>query len=77
MPRLQRADPRERLHLELPERVRVRLGALRAMTDADTIQEVIRVALGCYDELLALTKLYNARLILRREDGTEREVPLP
>jgi hypothetical protein len=47
------------------------------MTGADTIQEVIRGALGCYDALLALTKLYNARLILRREDGTEREVILP
>jgi hypothetical protein len=77
MPRVKRTELTERLHLELPERLRVRLGVLRGLTGADSLQEVIRMALGLYDALLALVKLYNARLILRREDGTEREVTLP
>jgi hypothetical protein len=77
MPRARTTEPKARLHLELPERVRRRLEQLRVLTEADTITEVVRRALAVYDLLMTAVKGRKERVILRSEDGTEREVLIP
>ena len=42
-----------RLNLDLPPKVKVRLEELRAMTDADSMSEVVRRALALYDLVVA------------------------
>ncbi len=47
---------------------------LRELSEADSITEVIRRALTLYDVLVATTREEGAKVILRRPDGTEREI---
>jgi len=77
MPRRARADPTSRLNLELPERVRTRMDALRAMSEADSITEVVRRAVAVYFVLVVGVRERGDRFILRSRDGTEREILLP
>ena len=67
-------EARTRLSLELPTRVRDRLERLREISEADSLTEVIRRALTIYDVLLATTREEGGKVILRRQDGSEREV---
>jgi hypothetical protein len=77
LPRPHKNEPKARLHLELPERVRRRLEQLRVLSEADTITEVVRRALAVYDVLVTAVKVRKERVFLRADDGTEREVLLP
>jgi hypothetical protein len=77
MPRAPTNDPKARLHLELPERVRARLEQLRVMTEADTITEVVRRALAVYDVLMTAVRERGDKVILRSADGSEREMIIP
>jgi hypothetical protein len=73
MPRPASSDDKVRLHLELPRRLRERLDALRALTEADSVTEVIRRAIAVYDVLVTRRE----RVLLRSSDGTERELLVP
>jgi hypothetical protein len=64
------SDDKVRLHVELPARLRERLAELRALTEADSVTEVVRRALAVYDVLVTRRE----RGFLRSADGTEREV---
>jgi len=74
MPRLASKEPKVRLSLELPERLRTRLEQLRGIAEADTITEVVRRALVLYDALLSAKNERSERIILRGADGAEREL---
>ncbi len=65
-----------RLNLKLPERMRGRLDALRAQTEADTVTEVIRRALSVYDTLVTLQREEGAVVLVRTRDGQERRLLL-
>jgi hypothetical protein len=73
MPRPASGDDKVRLHLELPTRLRERLDELRALTEADSVTEVVRRAIAIYDVLVTRKE----RVFLRSADGTEREVLVP
>lgn len=75
MGRTAKARPTSRLTLDLAEPVRQRLDTLRNRTDADSLVEVVRRALAVY-EFLWGEKAGGARLVVKREDGKEREVVL-
>ena len=74
MPRRASAEPKVRLNLELPERLRGRLEQLRVMSEADTITEVVRRAVALYDALISAIRGRGEKVILRGADGTEREL---
>ena len=77
MPRHASEEPKVRLNLELPERLRGRLDQLRAMSEAGTITQVVKRAVTLYDVLLSAIRNGRERVILRSTDGTERELLLP
>jgi hypothetical protein len=62
-----------RLSLEMAPEVRELLEDLKKRTNADTLAEVVRRALGTYDYLWA-EKAKGARVIFRGAEGTEREL---
>jgi hypothetical protein len=70
-----KTTPTSRLTLDLPEPVRAKLDALRDHTHADSLVEVVRRALAVYDFLWA-EKAEGGKLVIKLEDGTEREVIL-
>ena len=70
MARLASSGDKIRLSLELPARLRERLDELRALTEADSVTEVVRRALAVYGVLVTRRE----RVFLRSADGTEREV---
>jgi len=70
-------EPKARLSLELPERVRARLEQLRTIAEADSITEVVRRGLAIYDVLLTANRERGEKLILRGLDGSEKEVLIP
>ncbi len=70
-------EPKVRLNLELPERLRGRLDQLRATSEAGTITEVVKKAVALYDVLLSANRNGRERVILRSADGTERELLIP
>ena len=74
MPRRASAEPKVRLSLELPERLRGRLEQLRVMSEADTMTEVVRRAVALYDALISAIRGRGEKVILRDADGTEREL---
>jgi hypothetical protein len=66
-----------RLNLEISQQVRDRIDRIRVLTEADTTTEVIRRALSVYEALLGATGLtMRGRLVLKMEDGTERDLLL-
>ncbi|UQA63222.1 sigma factor [Polyangium aurulentum] len=67
-------EPKVRLNLELPERLRGRLEQLRVMSEADTMTEVVRRAVALYDALMSAIQGRGEKVILRGTDGTEREL---
>jgi len=77
MPRPVKTKGRSRLSLELHECVRERLEGLRHETSADSLTEVIRNALAVYDALISAARQSGDRVIIRKPDGTERELVLP
>lgn len=77
MPRPAINEARSRLHLELPERVRNRLEEIRVLSEADSLTEVVRRALAVYDVLLVAVRDRKERVVLRSEDGKERELVIP
>ncbi|UQA61423.1 hypothetical protein [Polyangium aurulentum] len=74
MPRRASEEPKVRLNMELPERLRNRLEQLRVIAEADTITEVVRRALALYDVLMSAMKERGEKVILRGADGAEREL---
>jgi len=70
-------EARSRLHLELPERVRNRLEEIRVLSEADSLTEVVRRALAVYDVLLVAVRDRKEKVVLRSEDGKERELVIP
>ena len=70
MTRPANSDDRARLNIELARRLRERLDELRALTEADSVTEVVRRALAIYDVLVSR----GDKVILRSADGTEREL---
>jgi hypothetical protein len=74
MPRIPKGTPTSRLNLEMSEKVRQRLEALREKTDADSLAEVVRRALTVYD-LLCCERARGAQLIVRGPEG-EKELVL-
>ncbi len=77
MPRRATEEPKVRLSLEIPERLRYRIEQLRTMSEAGTITEVVRRAVDVYDVVLSAKRTGQERLILRGADGTERELIFP
>lgn len=77
MPRPAINEARSRLHLELPERVRNRLEEIRVLSEADSLTEVVRRALAVYDVLLVAVRDRKETVVLRSEDGKERELVIP
>lgn len=77
MPRPAINEARSRLHLELPERVRNRLEEIRVLSEADSLTEVVRRALAVYDVLLVAVRDRKEKVVLRSEDGKERELVIP
>ena len=75
MPRIARKHERVRLNLDMPKPVRESLESLRDETHADSLSEVVRRALAVY-EFLHKEKQEGATLLLRSEDGTERQLEL-
>jgi len=73
MPRPASTEPKTRLSLELPERTKARLERVVALSEADSKTEAIRRALTFYEELI-LARDQRCRIIMRAEDGTEREI---
>jgi hypothetical protein len=53
------------------------MDALRVMSEADSISEVVRRAVAVYFVLVAAVRERGDRFILRSGDGTEREILLP
>lgn len=70
-------EGRVRLNLEFPERLRARLEPLRALSEADSLTEVVRRAIALYDVMLMAVRDRGVTIVLRSRDGTEREAPLP
>lgn len=70
MPRPPSTEPRVRLNLEIPVRVRERIDRIRGMTEADSSTEVIRRAVFAYELLLAL----KGQVVIRLPDGSEQDV---
>ena len=79
VPRTSRAanQGRARLNLELPERLRARLEPLRALSEADSLTEMVRRAIALYDVLLMAVRDRGVTIVLRSRDGTERELHFP
>lgn len=75
MPRLAKKNPTSRLNLEMGQATRDRLEALRDLTHADSLAEVIRHALAAYDFLVS-EKRKDGQLVIRYGDGKEKEVEL-
>jgi hypothetical protein len=76
-PRVANQEGRARLNLELPEQLRARLEPLRALSEADSLTEVVRRAIALYDVLLMAVRDRGVMIILRSHDGTERELHFP
>lgn len=74
MPRLAKNIKTARLKLELAADVKSKLEELRDSTQADSLGEVIRRAVGVYEFLLEESK--NGRQLISRGDSVEREVVL-
>ena len=72
MSRPARADVRFRFNLELPASVRERAERAKVLSEAGSLTEVIRRALGVYEELLLRTD--GGGRILLRVDGEDREL---
>lgn len=69
MPRI--AAPKKiRLNLEVSPATRARLEDLRARTDADSMVEVIRLALATYDQIVD-ARASGSELVARDKDGKE------
>ncbi|MDC3955182.1 hypothetical protein [Polyangium jinanense] len=76
MARMASKDEKVRLNLEVPKRVRERLERVQEMSEADSLTEVIRRALTLYDALLTTAREDKGKLLVRYEDGSERELML-
>lgn len=74
MPRPASTEPKVRLNLELPERVRERLERVREMSEADSLTEVIRRALTVYDTLLTTTVEDGGKILIQTPDGETKEL---
>lgn len=70
MPRPSRTEPRVRLNLEIPIRIRERIDRIRGVTEADSSTEVIRRAVFVYEKLLTL----KGQVVIRLPDGSEQDV---
>lgn len=68
MPKPKSPEPRVRLNLEIPERVRDRLERLRLATDAESMTEVIRRSLAVY-EVLVFAAQDGARITVTDAEG--------
>lgn len=64
------------MNLEMNEAIKGRLEALRDDTHADSISEVIRRAIIVYDRLWVESSK-GSSMIVRSEDGTEKQLLLP
>ena len=73
MPRPPNTEPRTRLNLEIPVRLRERMERLRQTLEADSLTEVIRRALVVYEALLT-TREGHGKVFIRAADGTEQEI---
>lgn len=63
-----------RLSLDINEDTRDMLGALRLKIGAVSMAEVVRKALALIDVVADAVVHHGAVIIIRREDGTEKEV---
>lgn len=72
MPRRKPVEQKSRLNLDLPQKTRERLEQLRVETHADSMTEVVRRALEVYETILKASKTNS--LLLRSQDGTERQI---
>ncbi len=61
-----------RLNLEIPERTKARLEAVRELSESETITEVIRRALVVYETLL-LQQAQGNKILIRNNTG-DREL---
>ena len=75
MARPARKEKKERLNLDLPKVVKLRLEELRDSTHADSLSEVVRRALAVY-ELISRENAAGSTFVIRAEDGTERLVEI-
>ncbi len=76
MARIARKNAKVRLNMDLPESLRLRLENLREQTEADSLSEVMRRALAVYDLLWQEKSKGAATLIIKDQDGKERELVL-
>ena len=76
MPRISKNVETSRLNLEMPVEVRKRLEQLRDATNADSLSEVIRRALGVYAYLLDEQKAGRKLITKGKAKDDEREVVL-
>lgn len=75
MPRIARNHPTTRLNLELGESSRQKLLALRDLTQANSLADVVQRALAVY-EFVQAEKAKGSVLVCRDPEGNEREVLL-
>jgi hypothetical protein len=70
------AENKSRLTIETTAAVRMRLARLQMNTKAHNMTEVIRRALTLY-EAIVNAQACGSTLVLRAQDGSEREVMMP
>jgi hypothetical protein len=75
MTRNRKAEPRARLHLDVPVRVKEELEVLRVETESDSLTEVVRHAIQVYG-FAVRAKKEGRSLLLYDADGTSRELLL-
>lgn len=63
-----------RLNLMIAEALREKLEGLLDLSEAESVTEVIRRAVGTYDLLLRSVRKEGAKVIIRASDGSEREI---
>jgi hypothetical protein len=73
MTRSKSAEPRVRLNLELAQRSRVRLEELVHRSDAANMHEVVDRVSEAWEAIL-VTQAAGGRVLVRQQDGSEREL---
>ena len=76
MAKNQNKNEKIRLNLAIPISVRDRLERLQALSEAESLTEVIRRALAVYDFLLSHSKAQQSEVFVRFEDGKEEKLTI-
>ncbi len=64
-----------RINLELPSKLRERIEHIKELSEAESVSEVLRSSLAVY-EYLWMEKTRSSEIIIRKENGEEKEIEL-